>query len=518
MTESLLPRLLAQVRRRALTQLLVEQGSLALSVALGTLILLLLLGTQVLAWYWPVILLVLVFAVGVWRVRGRVPTSYDVAQRIDRQLGFADAISTAVWFEGERGREIAPADLIHAQRSVAERLAASATPDVAAPLTFPREAWLCFGLLVVSGSLLVLRYGVRGSLDLTQPLVRIPFTSFSGAPEVAANRAVPKQKLPEGMEAVSIPTDGLEDQTADRKEVASDDAIQGESIEGGQPTGKDTNAQAGAPDEEGGKEPGQGGEKGEGAPSGDQQGGQKDGGQKGANKQNAKSPQGANNQNAGNPSQENSSLMDKMRDAMANMLSRMKMNPQQGDGSKQNSQSPQGAAQQASAAQKQGQKGSPAPGKQGDGQSKSDEAGEQDGEGASKNMNAQGKVSDSAGAKQQAQEGKSGAGKQDGEKDIKQAEQAAAMGKISEILGKRAQNLTGEVMVEVSSGRQALKTQYTNKSAAHSDAGGEIPRDEVPAAYQQYVQQYFEEIRKTGAAKAAAESKPADAQPKPPAK
>ncbi|MBI4907515.1 MAG: hypothetical protein HY820_28070 [Acidobacteria bacterium] len=516
MTESsLLPRLLAQVRRRALTQLMAQQGSLALSAALAALILLLLLGTQVLAWYWPVLLLVVVFAVGVWRVRGRVPSTYDVAQKVDQQLGFADAISTAVYFQGEKGREIGAPELIRAQRGIAEQMAAQADAASAAPLFFPREAWVCFGLLAVSAAMLVVRYGVRGSLDLSQPLVRIPFTSFSGAPEVAANRPLPKQKLPEGMEAISIPTDGMEDQAGERKDVA-DDALQGESIEGGQPTGKDTHAQVSAPDEEGGKDGGEGGEKGEGSPAGDQQGG-KDGGQKGANKQNAKNNQGANNKNAGNPSQENSSLMDKMRDAMANMLSRMKMNPQQGDGSKQNAQSPQGASQQASAAQKQGQKGSPAPGKQGDGQSKSDEAGEQEGEGASKNMNAQGKVSDSAGAKQQAQEGKSGAGKQDGEKEIKQAEQAAAMGKISEILGKRAQNLTGEVMVEVSSGRQALKTQYTNKSAAHSDAGGEIPRDEVPAAYQQYVQQYFEEIRKSGAPKPAAETKAADAKGKPPA-
>ena len=34
------------------------------------------------------------------------------------------------------------------------------------------------------------------------------------------------------------------------------------------------------------------------------------------------------------------------------------------------------------------------------------------------------------------------------------------------------------------------------KRAAHTEAGGEINRDEVPLAYQQYVQQYFEEIRK----------------------
>jgi hypothetical protein len=54
-------------------------------------------------------------------------------------------------------------------------------------------------------------------------------------------------------------------------------------------------------------------------------------------------------------------------------------------------------------------------------------------------------------------------------------------------------------MVEVRSGDQQLKTQYSQKQAAHTDSGGEIHRDEIPLLYQQYVQQYFEQIRKTPA-------------------
>src|SRR6202043_2360515 len=93
-------------------------------------------------------------------------------------------------------------------------------------------------------------------------------------------------------------------------------------------------------------------------------------------------------------------------------------------------------------------------------------------------------------------DGKSGVGKQDGDKTAREAEQLAAMGKISEIIGKRSASVTGEVMVEGASGKQQLKTQYSGKHGAHAEAGGEINRDEVPLAYQQYVQQYFEEIRK----------------------
>ncbi len=110
-------------------------------------------------------------------------------------------------------------------------------------------------------------------------------------------------------------------------------------------------------------------------------------------------------------------------------------------------------------------------------------------------------------------DGKSGIGKQDGDKAAREAAELAAMGKLSEIIGKRAANISGEVMVEVSSGKQQLKTQYSQQNAAHTDSGGEINRDEVPLAYQQYVQQYFAQMRKLPAAKskAAPDAKPSAA-------
>ena len=88
--------------------------------------------------------------------------------------------------------------------------------------------------------------------------------------------------------------------------------------------------------------------------------------------------------------------------------------------------------------------------------------------------------------------------------------------------------MSGEVMVEVGSTKQQLKTPFSQRQAKHADAGGEIHRDEVPLMYQQFVQQYFEEIRKSPAApgkggvskepaskdgKGAAKAKPAPAVP-----
>ena len=90
----------------------------------------------------------------------------------------------------------------------------------------------------------------------------------------------------------------------------------------------------------------------------------------------------------------------------------------------------------------------------------------------------------------------SGIGRQDGDKDVKLAEQLAAMGKLSEIIGKRSANVSGEVTVEVQSNSQQLQTPYSRRSGTRGEAATEIGRDEVPTALQAYVQQYFEQVRK----------------------
>lgn len=515
----ILESLISRVRRRTIAQLLLEQGAVALIAAFAGVILLLLAGTQVLSWYWPALLLGITLLLGLLRIRERIPSRYWVAQQVDHKLGFHDAVSTALYFsEGNPTYKASP-ELIAAQRRVAARLAEQADAQLASPLKVPRQAYACLALVAMAGSLVVMRYGMRGSLDLKQPLVRMPFDTLLQTPERIAKAHVPppKPKLPEGAQTIQVPDDTSADQKAERKKA--EDSFESEAIPTDEPAGKDAqmSKEGQSTNKEGGDQAGEEGEKGQGEQGGEQRGQQEQGSEGGGPQKNAKSPsQGANKDSASKQNNaDNSSMMEKMRDAMQNMMSRLKMNPQAGESGKQNAASQKGQNQSASA-QKQGQKGAPSPGKQGEGQAKSDEAGEQQGEGQSKNQNAQGKMSDAGGEKQAAQEGKSGAGKQDGEKDIKDAQQAAAMGKISEILGKRAEKISGEIMVEVSSGRQQLKTQYEQKNAAHTNTGGEINRDEVPAAYQQFVQQYFEEIRKTPAAAAPAAATPEAPKPKTP--
>jgi len=111
-------------------------------------------------------------------------------------------------------------------------------------------------------------------------------------------------------------------------------------------------------------------------------------------------------------------------------------------------------------------------------------------------QNAQGQASQSTDSAQANKQPGSGAGNRDGSKDLKLAEQLAAMGKISEIIGKRNANITGEATIDVQNTSQQLRTNYQDRQAQHAQAGAEINRDEVPVALESYVQQYFEQVRK----------------------
>ena len=93
----------------------------------------------------------------------------------------------------------------------------------------------------------------------------------------------------------------------------------------------------------------------------------------------------------------------------------------------------------------------------------------------------------------------SGAGNEEGAKEIIRAEQFEAMGKLSAIFGRRAQNIAGEFTTEATQGPQQLKTAYQQRNASHKDVHAKAQRDEVPVAFQEYVERYFELVKKAGA-------------------
>lgn len=449
-------------------------------------VLLLVLGTQVLEWYWPALLAAISFGYLIWKVRSRIPDAYRVAQIVDRRMSTADLLSSAWHFQNEPKAANLKAE--------AERVAASISPAQAAPWASPRGWGRAAAVSCAALSLLIFRYAFQTSLDLERPIAPGLYSLLASGEkpkEVAQKKAKGEEAMPfDGVQTTEA-RNGEEQKGMEKgQEIETDSASATESGQSGQKPGQFE--QSMTPSEEG--ENIEGSEKGEGA-SRDSESGESKEDKKDASDF-AKKQKPDPSQNQGNQKGDNSSLMDKFKDAMANLMNKMKSddkNKGQSQQTKDNQQGQQGAGQQ----EQKASKGQESQGKQqAQGQQQGDQQGQQQGEGGEKTPSQQAKGGDKGG-QPPSSDAKSGMGKQDGNKDIELAQQQEAMGKISELFGKRAQNIQGEIMIEVSSSKsQALKTGYSGKNAAHSDKGGIIRRDEVPIELQNYVQKYFEEIRK----------------------
>ncbi len=177
---------------------------------------------------------------------------------------------------------------------------------------------------------------------------------------------------------------------------------------------------------------------------------------------------------------ESSSLLTKAEDAIENLFSSLKP-PRSLPGDRPQSGKDQSGQQPAKVPQNGGQPGDAPEG--------------QPGEEARDAQDSHGMSAGKSDAEQASKQSGSGIGSEDGDKNIRQAEQLAAMGKISEIIGKRSANLTGEATAEAQSTSQQLRTPYAPRGAQHSPGGAEIGRDEIPIALQTYVERYFEQVR-----------------------
>jgi len=478
-----LGKLLKEARRRSVFNQALEHLSLGVAASAVGAIVLLLAGTQLLEWYWLAALFAAAAGGSAWRSWGRFPSLYKVSQRIDRSLSLDDTLSTAFFFAhpGKSRRVSEP--LKRMQQAEAERLSATVPAAAAVPLRFPRRSYAAFGLLMLAGGVFLLRYAVRGSLDLRPPLVEA-VVDFFWPTEVATRNKPPI--LP-GEPPLGITLDGSEDRKGELDPGAESalDVVDTPDVN----NSSSTSEKRGQFQTKGERQPNENsGDESESSESGrsDASPAQPDSSQRG-------------NQQDGDPAQapqggDNASLLNKLRDAMANLMAKLKTPPGAGQQSASRK-SQSGSQDQRQQASQKGQQGAGRPDQQGRAGEDSDN-GEQ-GEGGEQAQAGQGKSSDRNADPSGLNDAKSGAGQQDGDKQARDAAMQEAMGQLSEIFGRRAANIAGEVMVEVTSGKQqALKTPYSRRSATHRDMGGEISRDEIPLALQQYVKQYFEEVRK----------------------
>ena len=490
-----IPEVAKRARRRLFWNQVLAQGMCALSVGLGGVVLLLVLGTELLDWRWLLIVPSVTAAIGIYRTSRRLPGDYAAAQIVDRRLQLADSISTAFYF-ADPNSAARGGPMCQAQLEQAERMAAGIDVRRAIPFTMPRAIYAAGLLAFVATSLFALRYGLARRLDLRPPLAAILEHSFGGSETRLAalqkKRDFAAKRSPL-QDALGISTEDAASKGAGELDAAPDEALESSQVPDSDNSKRSpSEAKANTPPEGDPMEGDSEGDAGDGAQG---EGGQDKSGKQGGNKSKA-GEQNAGNDAAG-ASGENSTLMSKLRDAMSNLLSRMKQQPN-GAGAQQQTANQNG--QQGQAQKGAGQKGKSGQGKQQQGGQDSDAQDGDQGDQAQSAQNAQGRGAGQSTEEQASKQPGSGIGKQDGSKDVKLAEQQAAMGKISEIIGKRSANVSGDVTVEVQNSTQQLKTAWVQQNAEHNNTGGEINRDEVPVEFQTYVQQYFEQVRKLDAA------------------
>ncbi len=472
----MLEQLIHSARRRLLLNEALREFAWSAALTVAGLAVLLAAGTRYLAW-WAVALFaggVLVWAVV--RLRRKIPTDYAAAVWLDEKAGLHDALSTAHHFSSKdrlsSGDHSGAEAILAAQRGQAESMANDVDVTMAVPFRFPKALYGLAALLLASTGLVGIRYFYGHTLNLSAPITEVIFQDLAAKP-LSGKAARPPAKQKEFEEARSLLQKlgmgaNLEDKPGENLDEALADAL------------KSAN-----------KTPGDGGnasldpnQKGDPMDSQDapKSSPQSNNSQPGDGKKNGETGEqtgGASTGKSGEKSEK--SLLSKLKDAMDNM-----MGAASPSGDKKN----QGGKPQSKPDQSQA---SSQPGQAGDDENKATAEGEANGN--AQKGNAKGQTSGNVGDKQ---EGPSAAGSEDGEKAVKAAAQMQAMGKISELIGKRSEQVTGESMIEVQSGDQKLQTAYKDKAATHGEGTGEVSRDEIPLSEQSYVQQYFQQVRKPG--------------------
>jgi len=475
-------------RRVRLNQTLQETAWAAAIALLGP-VLLLLTGRQ---WFaWPLLLLFVLagIAFAAWRLYRRRPTPYQVSQTLDLRLATQDQISTAVYFLDAASTAAAE------QRRAAAGLAAAAPIEDVFPVAAPRSLYALAGVLVVASTLCAIRFFLEKPFRVDQPLVRVIQQALNPNGTPPKPPQGPHEQLQAKNKPQGIPIETPESLIAADRQPGEDPAKPGAAAtsdpEPGRPPSGNPPDEASTSDPFG--EPGAGDR--DDMPIQSYEDMLERDAKNGLSKSDTK--QGNNQDSSSNSNQaasaEANSLLSKLREAMNNMLSKLQQKPQ-GNGKQQ--------AQQGSPSNSGEQQEGKGEGQQGSGQPQP--GGEQgtEGEGAESDQQATGQgASAKSGAKASdgGQKGSSGdgAGQQDGDKAIQDALQQEALGKLTELYGRRAQNVTGEVTVEAQSGKQSLRTPLSAKQGTHRDAGGQVSRDEIPLAYQAYVKEYFSKIRQT---------------------
>lgn len=471
--------------QRRLLVVAFEQLAIALAIALAGGILLLLLGTQILAWYWPVLLGLAGLGVAIYRTRARLIGPYRIAQILDYRLKLTDSLSTA-WHLLSQNNQTPVAQY---QVAYAEKAAAEVDVNRAFPLTGQRMWTITGGLAAVMFGLFAVRYMVTSSLSLHESIIPLRMNDvveriervFAGEKKLTADVPGTDQS-----NTVTPPGDARKDAQKQPQQVPQPELGKSQGANSEQGPAQRSQMQPPKDGDEGTQEKREGGNGTAQSREGDQAADQ--GEQQASSKQPDKDQQSNNQQNA-------TGLMDKMKDALSSLVAKVKSNQQRTQDQSQRSAEDQKAGDQAQAGKEQNDAAQQSAKNNQTREEQQASQGQSQSQTTEKTKAGQGRSSDRSN-NNKTQEAHSGMGRQDGDKELRDAEQLKAMGKLAEIIGKRSASVTGDMMVENPSNRQQLKTEYSQHQGHHADLGGEINRDEIPLIYQQYVREYMQQVRK----------------------
>ncbi len=478
----------AQGRKRLWAQLGAKQLGAAAAVALAGPVLLLAVG----AGYFPAAALWLFLlagaAYGFYLWRAARPGDYQVARVLDERFATDDQISTAYYFAHSGGGEIAA---IANQRTLAIQALGDRSVGDALPWEAPKTAWWAGGMFVLAAALLIARLAFQPTLSLEPPLMTVLFPSLGDSQQ--ARLLEEKRAEPEEGRA------GDDAATAERQELAEARPPSERPTPAISPPGDDDSSGADdfkmpeveglSADKEGGDDlsfdaDSKGGEQ---TPDGSPE----EKGSKIAGEEPAEKPEASSNW-----SEESNNLLDRLKDAFNKMVENMKtdsaensQNASKKPGEKAESSDPSEAGESAQA------EAQPASEQPTDAQAQME--GAEKGEGEPQQSAQGGGANDTD---QGANEGQSTAasGTADGDKQLAEqaARQEAEMDALEEFYMQRSDEVAGEIMVETTVGEQQnARTPLRAVDNRHADRGGLVSRDEVPAAYRQYVETYFQKIR-----------------------
>lgn len=476
-------------RKSAQLQRALRAAALGLAVILASLTALLLVGT---AWFpaplfWLGVIGGIGGALASWR-SSRL-SSYEIARILDRRWNSNDQVSTAYHFAGGSGEA---AEVVRAQRELAVSAVSNRDAAEALPLKATPVVWVAAALLLAVMALTGLRYSVAPTLVLESALTP---ALLSGEAKAAQQRPLETDMEQAAKAAANDKAAALGEELAEAREQAEsvafpfDPAItNGEdaSLVAAEAEGLDTSANAG--DEldfqQSGDPSGQPGGEQDGDGDGDQQGSDLD--------RSGDTPEKAESDSSW--SEKSNSLLDRLKDALKQMRENMSSEPSQASAQEGAAATEEGSDSAASPESGKQQPGDPAAEGEGAAAEASMDPGEPQ-EGAQ--QASQGSGSDSGAGSEGEGDSAGAAGDGDGSKEIQQQQaQDAAFEALEEFYLQRAEELSGDVLVETNTGEiSAAATPYKTQQAGGREGAGVAVRDEAPAAYQTFVENYFREIR-----------------------